>query len=424
VNSNYKKILLKNGTRVVLVPDPGKEVVTTMIVFGVGSRYESEEEAGISHVLEHMHYKGTKKRPTPLKVAEFIEEIGGEHNAFTSKEYTGYYTKVASKHLDKSLDFLGDLIINPLFESEELEREKGVILQELDMYEDLPMEVAANKFEQTIFGNNALGRDVIGYKNSIKSITREKLIEFKNRHYVASNAVVVLAGNLSSYSDKRILNLLEKHFILPAGDAPKYLDQNLNNQKSFSITERKIEQSHLIIGFRGISYSDPDRYPLRMLALILGGGMSSRMFVEIREKRGLAYAVRSSITNYLDTGAFETYAGVAHARAEEAIKAILGEFRKIKNGVTAKELARAKEYVYGHLLINLEDSNEVANHYALSLLLSNEIKTPNDVVKEYEKITKEKILEVANKYIKDENMTIAFVGKGLTESKLLKEFKL
>jgi len=423
MNSIYSKHILKNGLRVILVPDPSKQVVTTMVVFGVGSRYEDENEAGIAHVLEHMHYKGTKKRPTAMAIAEFIEEIGGEHNAFTSKEYTGYYTKVASKYLEKSLDFLSDLLENPLFDENELNREKDVILQELDMYEDLPMEVAANKFEQALFGNNALGRDVIGYRDSIKKISKQTLTNFRDKYYTSNNAVIVLAGNFGDLDQNEVVKLVEDYFVFPSKSLSAYPEFKLNNKKSFSLVNRKTEQSHIVIGFSGASYKNQDRHLLKMLLLILGGGMSSRMFTEIREKRGLAYAVKSSASSYLDAGAIETYAGVPHLRVPEAIKAIINEFKKIRDGVSESELKRAKEYIYGRLLISMEDSNEVANHYALQELLTGEIKTPLETTEIYQKITALELEEVASKYIKENKMALSFVGKDLNEEELKSIFK-
>jgi predicted Zn-dependent peptidase len=212
--NKYIKHTQKNGLRVILVPDNSKNVVTTMVIVGTGSRYESEEFAGISHVLEHMFYKGTKKRPSSAAISTFIEEIGGEFNAFTSKEYTGFYTKVAAKHLPKSIDFLSDLLINPLFDQKELEKEKQVILQEYDMYQDLPMEIASSRFEEALFGKNSLGRDVIGYRDSIKKISRQDLFDYKEQHYQLGNIIVVVAGNIDSIAQSELFQRLKKASLL------------------------------------------------------------------------------------------------------------------------------------------------------------------------------------------------------------------
>lgn len=421
--NTYSKHILKNGIRLILVPDESKEVVTTMIAFGVGSRYESEELAGISHLLEHMHYKGTKRRPTALAISEFIEGVGGENNAFTSKEYTGYYVKVASKYLEKSVDFLSDLLTGSLFPEAELTKEKEVIVAELDMYEDLPMDVAASRFDQALFGQNALGRDVIGYKKSVRAISRDDLIKYRDQYYVGSNTVIVLSGNFDGLSEKEAINLIEKYFNLSDGKVPKYPKVKLNHTKSYNLVQKKTEQSQLVIGFPGCSDSDPDYYSLHMLTTILGGSMSSRMFTEIREKRGLAYSVHTGQSNYNETGAIDTAAGVPHSRVEETIKAILAEYEKIILGVTAEELARAKEYLYGRMLISFEDSTDLASHYLMDELLLGKLETPAEVAAQYNSITMYDVKKAAKKYIDFSKLALSFVGPDLTEEKLNKIFK-
>lgn len=424
MKEEYQKLTLENGVRLILVPDESKNVVTSFVLFRVGSRYEAESIAGISHVLEHMHYKGTEKRPTSLLVSEFIEDIGGEHNAFTSKEYTGYYAKTAANYLPKALDFLSDILNDPLFDEKELEQEKQVILQEVDMYEDLPMEVAASNFEKTLLGDNALGRDVIGTKESILAVTRDDLLSFKKRYYTGRNTVIVLSGNFGGLNNRAVADLVSKYFRFKNTAASPHQPVELPRKKGYRIVKRKTEQSHLLIGFRGASYTDPDRYKLKMLALVLGGSMSSRMFTEIREKRGLAYAVRSSSSSYLDSGTIETYAGVPHSRVLEAVEAILDEYRKIKRSISEAELARAKEIIHGRLLIGMEDTNEVANHFALSLMLGGKVMTPAEVDKIYASITVPELEIAADKYLTDKNMALSFVGRDLTATKLEKIFKL
>lgn len=418
----YQKITLKNGLRIILVPDDSRPVMTTMVLFGVGSRYESEAEAGISHVLEHMHYKGTKKRQSPLSIAEFVENIGGEHNAFTAKEYTGYYVKAASKHLGVTIEFLADILTNSTFDPLELEREKKVVLSELDMYEDLPMEVVASDFELTLFGKNSLGRDVIGYKESIQAVDQKALFAYRDKYYTTKNAVVVVAGNLGNKeqgtSNEELVKQIERNFTFSTNEAPAFEPVKLPSVPQISRKAKKTEQSHFVIGFPGVMKTDPDRYALSMMSLILGGSMSSRMFMEIREKRGLAYAVRTSSSNYLDAGAIETYAGVDNSRAEEAIKAVRAEYERIKLGVLDRELSRAKEFVSGHFLIGLEDSSEVASHYGVSEILTGEIMTPDEIVEKYRALTVEDVTTMAKKYLDNDKITLSFVGNVLSEEEL------
>lgn len=408
--SQYSKHTLSTGLRVILVPSKAKDVVTTMILFGTGSRYESEEKAGISHILEHMFFKGSKKRPTAIELAEFIESLGGENNAFTSKEYTGYFAKVASKYLDKAIEYLSDLLSEPLFLVEELEREKGVILQELDMYEDQPMEVVNSKFDLALLGKNSLGRDVIGYKDSILSVNRDDLFEYKDRQYTASNTVLVIAGNFGELSLEDLLQQIEKSFIFPEKTADKCQPIQINSGKNRTIFHKDIEQSHLILGFPGASYENADRYALKMLSLILGGSMSSRMFVQIREKRGLAYAVRTSSGSYLDAGTIETYAGVPHARVDETIEAITSEYKKIKEDLSLDEVKRAKQIIYGRMLIGLEDTSEIANSFAMPELLTGKTVTPAEALAIYEKIEREDLIRVAQKYLNLDKLSMAYVG--------------
>lgn len=420
-----KKEVLPNGLRVILAPNKATSVFTAMVMFGVGSRYETDQQAGISHVLEHMFFKGTKKRPTPLEVAEFIESIGAEQNAFTGKEYTGYYTKVAPKHLEKAFDFLSDILLNSTFGQAELEREKSVVIEEINMYEDLPMEMIDNHFEEALFGKNPLGRDVIGTKQTVGATTRQDLIGYQKTYYTAPNTVLVLAGNPGQYSDGKILTLINDYFTF--GDiVPKDLQPiELNQQKSSKITNKKTEQSHLIIGFSGVPYAHPDKHKLKVLSVILGGSMSSRMFTEIREKRGLAYAVRSSISSYSDAGALETQVGVPHDKVDETIRAVLAEYDKIRQGkVSEAELNRAKEIIYGRLLIGFEDSLEVASHYAIGETIAGETRTPEEIIKIYERISVDDIMDVAQKYISDDRMTLAYIGPNLTEEKLKPIFNI
>lgn len=415
MNHKFIKHTYEDGLRLILASDPAKEVATVLVMAGVGSRYEDDNIAGISHILEHMHYKGTKKWPTAMQVAEYIENIGGEHNAFTSKEYTGYYVKAAGKYLDKALTFLSSIITEPLFPKDELEREKGVILEEVKMYEDLPMEVASSKFEEALFGANSLGRDVIGTPKSIKAVTRDDLTGFKDSFYTSGNTVIVIAGNFGSYNEDKLILEIARLFPLPQSPKKPYPKVAEPKAKKYSFVCRQIEQANMVIGFPGVSYQSPDKYKLNMLALILGGSMSSRMFCEIREKKGLAYAVRTGANSYLDLGSIETFAGVPHDKVMAAALAIIGEYTKITKQISDAEVARAKEIIYGRSLITFEDTNELANNYATQLILNDKILTPKQIMEKYAKISKEDLLETARKYLNPKNMTISLVAKEINE---------
>lgn len=411
----YNKYTLSNGLRVIIVPNDSKQVVTTLAMFGVGSRYEDESEAGISHILEHMFFKGTKKFPNSLLVSEYMEEIGGEYNAFTSKEYTGYYTKTASKYLENSIDFISEILVNSLFDATELDKEKGVILQELDMYEDMPMEVVGNRFERALFCNNSLGRDIIGYKNSIQATTSEGLIDYKNRFYTSNNCTIVIVGNVGAFSDSDILKLLENKFLFVPGTLPSYESVLSCDKPALSLTNKKTEQSHLVVGFPGVSFDSEDKFKLKMLSVILGGIASSRMFTEIREKRGLAYSVRSSTSNYGDTGSLETYAGVPHSKVAEVIESILFEYDRIKSDLKDGEIRKAKEVLYGRILIGFDDTNELANNFALNETMSGKILTPDELIAKYQALQLSEIVDVANRFIDKNKVVLSFIGRDLTD---------
>lgn len=421
----YKEFKLDNGLKVVLAPKSETSVVTVMLMFRVGSRNESLELAGISHVLEHMHYKGTKTRQTAIQVSEFIESVGGEHNAFTGKEYTGYYAKVASKHLKRGIDFISDLMLNSIFDSSELEKEKDVIIQEINMYQDYPVEVAFNNFDRVMYGDNSLGREVIGFKDSVKSVTREKLFEYKDQFYFGSNAALVIAGNFGDYSEEDLILLAEKSFPFLNKEKVILSSINIPNEKNISIIEKKTEQSNIIIGFRTCSYDHEDSFKLSVLALILGGSMSSRMFEEIREKRGLAYSVHTQSSDFKDTGYLYTQAGIEHGKVYEAVSAILAEYKKVINEkVTDSELDKAKEILSSRQLIRLEDSEEVAHYFAEEFLLPDKVYTPEQVIEEYQKVTVSDIQEMAKKYFIEKNMGMSFVGVTLDRERIEKIFNL
>ncbi len=419
-----QKIVRTDGLRIIFVPMPSSNVVTTMFMFGVGSRDETKKNAGISHVLEHMYYKGTKSRPSSLRLAEYVEAIGGEHNAFTAKEYTGFYVKVAANHLEKTFDFLSDLIFNPLFDSEELEKEKCVILQELSMYQDLPMEVAANNFESILFGDNSLGREIIGTKEAILAITKEDLLQYKSHYYQPENSVLVVAGNFE-IGEESMLTLINKYFQFSGAKSVARNKLILDDPKLVGLKKRKVEQSHLCIGFPGPSTTDNDRFALRLLSIILGESMSSRMFEEIREKRNLAYAIRTSMTSYVEAGAFETQAGVAHDKIIEALKAIIGQYKAIKkDGVSQDELVKAKEIINGKILIAFEDTEQVANFFAHNQLFSLENLSLDQILLKYNKLTIEDLNRVAKKFINFNKLSVSIVtNKDITRSiaKAIKE---
>ena len=339
----YKKHVLKNGLRVIFVPRESTEAMTALVLVRVGSVSEDDEIAGISHLVEHMTYKGARKRKSQKEVGEYIESIGGEHNAFTGKFYTGYYAKVAKEYWLEALDFLSDNVLSPLFPEVELEREKNVIIEEIKMYQDMPAEMCSELFEIAAFGNTNLGREIIGTEKAVSEVNRDKLASYYHKYYQPNNMVLVLSGGICA-DQNIILNEIEKLFVFKQNNYENVLNEfQVNiNPKYLLATDKKTEQSNIAVGFASPKVQDDEWYAASLLAKIIGGGMSSRMFQQIREAKGLAYHVRTSTSNYLDGNMMVTVAGVANEKWQEALLAIIYEYKKvIENGVSEIEINRA-----------------------------------------------------------------------------------
>ncbi|MDP3888831.1 MAG: pitrilysin family protein, partial [bacterium] len=356
----YKKTILVNGLRVITVPMPAVDSVTAMILVGAGSRYETKRTNGISHFLEHMTFKGTPKRPSAFAISSTIDGIGADFNASTGKEETLFYVKSAKEHLDLALDVISDMVLAPLIKKDEVEREKGVILEELNMYEDLPMRRAAEYFEQLLFPNSSLGWDIGGEKETVKGITREDFLEYRQRLYLPDNMVLVVAGGAA---EEEVVEMAQKYLGgLNGKKGRSEFGETFKQEKpQIFLKTKKTDQTHLVLGVRGNPLGHKDRYAETILASILGGGLSSRLFIQMRDKRGLAYYVRADAEHFLDNGYFAAAAGVDTQRVDEAILAILEEFRKLTNAsaIESQELTKAKEYVKGRLILELEDSRSV-----------------------------------------------------------------
>src|SRR3989344_1396321 len=326
-----QKTKLKNDLRVLTSPMPSFESATVLIMVGAGSRYETKLNNGISHFLEHMAFKGTKKRPSAIEISGLIDSIGGEFNAFTTKEYTGYYIKSGKNNIELSFDLLSDMVQNSLLSEKEIEKEKGVILEEINLYEDTPMRNIGDVYERLLYGDTPMGWDTAGEKNIIKKIKREDFMNYFKALYSPSNMTIVVAGGTE---EKKILPLVNKYFsqmepfegIKPLPVEEKQIKPQIN------IKDKKTEQAHLAMGLRTVSLDSPEKYPLSVLSSILGGGMSSRLFHEVREKRGLAYYVRANSDQYKDVGSLVITAGIDPKRSDEAIEVIISELSDLSEG--------------------------------------------------------------------------------------------
>ena len=408
---NYKRTVLSNGLRVITVPMPSFESATVLVMVGAGSRYETKKNNGISHFLEHMAFKGTQKRPTAMDISSLIDGIGGEFNAFTGKETTGYYVKSASSHVELSLDLLSDMLNNSLLDSSEIDKEKGVIIEEMNMYEDTPARKLGDVYENLLYGDTPMGWDIVGTKEVIRSITREDFVSYMGSLYSPHNMTVVVAGGIDSDKTEA---LVEKYF----GGMKKFESitaekvSEAQSKPAFLLKTKQTEQVHFGVGVRTVPLEHEDRYPLDVLAAVMGGGMSSRLFHEIRERRGLAYYVRAFSDNYVDCGTLLATAGVDPNRAEEAVKVMMEELDKIRQpgNITQEELKRAKEYMKGHLVLELEDSRSVASYYSHQEILEDHLETPEEAIQRIESVDLDTLQAVATKYLVNDTLNMALIG--------------
>lgn len=383
-----------------------------LIMVAAGSRYENRKNNGISHFLEHMAFKGTEKRPNALAISSLIDGMGGEFNAFTGKETTGYYIKSANSRIDTSLDVLSDMLQHSKLDPNEIEKERGVIIEEINMYEDMPARKIGDIYEELLYGDTPMGWDIAGFKENIRTITREDFQTYMSSLYSADNMTVVVAGGID---EKKTLQTIEQFFgAMKKFPASKFLPlKEAQSKPEMLIKQKQTEQTHVAIGVRTVSVHSEKRHPLSVLAAILGGGMSSRLFHEVREKRGLAYYVRSHSDEYADAGSLVSFAGVDPKRADEAIKVMLEEYARVGQGsmgLTDEELTKAKEYLKGHLVLELEDSRSVAGFYAHQELLEDKIENPNDLIADIDAVTRDDVEAVGKEFFKNNGLNLALIG--------------
>ncbi len=420
----YEKMTLKNGLRIVLAPMGEAETVTVLVMTGVGSRSESRKENGIAHFLEHMLFKGTLKRPTTHDITKELDGIGAEYNAFTGKEYTGYYAKVAAAHAETALDVVSDIFMNAKLEQEEINRESGTILQELNMYEDMPMRHVNDIWESHLYGDHPLGWEILGTKENIKSFKRADFVKYLRRGYVAENVVVGVAGRFDAAQMRREI---EKRFAsIGHGAKPKFKKaSDKQSEPGLFIQKKKTDQTHMLLGVRTYDMYHPDRYALAILATLLGGGMSSRLFIEVRERRGLAYNVHTSTEAYQDAGYLATQCGVEHGNLEQAIMVILDEYRKIASEeVDAAELMKAKEYIKGKMAMSFEGSDDVIEYLLEQEVLRGEIVLPAEKMKCLDAVTVEDVQRVARDIFVNKKLNLAIIGPNAKQAKLMKLLKI
>jgi len=406
----FKKTTLSNGLRIITVPQKSTQAVTVLVLVGTGSKYETKEINGISHFLEHMFFKGTKNMPDKLEIAETLDKVGGIYNAFTGEEYTGYYAKTAFSKFDLALKWVSDIYLNSLLPEKEVKRERGVIIEEINMLYDNPMSRIGLLWNRLLYGDQPAGWDIAGTKETVSSITRKDLFEYMKRQYTAPNTIVCVAGRIE---EEDAIGKVKRYFAGMKSFDPKEKAKVVEDQKKPAslIDYRETDQTHLCLGVRGYNVLHPKKYAQDILTVLLGGMMSSRLFMEVREKLGLAYYIKTESECNPDTGFLVTQAGVENGNAQKAVSTILKEYRKIsRKKVPAEELKKAKEYIKGKMALSLESSDELAAFYGIHELLEKRILTPKEVYAKIDKVTSRDVLAAAKDVFKPEGLNLALVG--------------
>ena len=432
VSKHHIQATKSNHTLPVLLIDiPQSPSVTTLFLANTGSRYESEREEGLAHFFEHMVFKGTRTFETAAKLAETLDSVGADFNAFTSKEYTGYYVHAAVSHFALALDVLSDMVFAPSLRQSDIDREKGVIIEELNMYKDNPAAHVADRFEQLIFADPQLAHPIIGRKESINSFTTADFKQFLHQFYGPENLVLVVAGDVHALAKNEAalmelfagaLDKLQDQRITTRNPHPKAgkMGQNGFSKQHFELIERATEQAHFVMAWPSLAADHPDRYALQVLSAILGGNMSSRLFTQVREERGLAYYVHSDVDFFHDLGLFGCSAGVDLKRAAEAIavsKSVFTDVLVKKGQIKSTELHKAKEYLRGKTLLSLENSTSVAQFFGLRELLRGEYLSVDEVLRKIDQVTLADLQRVAEAVLVPDQLRLAIIGnfKNATE---------
>ncbi len=415
----YRTTTLDNGLRILTAPMPDTRSVSVSIYVGTGSRYEKDEEAGMSHLLEHLLFKGTPKRPTPQAISEAIDGVGGVMNAGTDRELTVYYAKVAAPHFGLAADVLLDMLRNAIVAPEELEKERKVVIEELASIADSPAQLVDVLLDATMWPGQPMGRDVAGSVASVTGLTRQGTFAYMQRQYVPNNIVIAVAG---AVEHDTVVGTVSEALGDWASGTPSSWFPAVDGQEAprVAVQYKKTEQAHVEIAVPALSSQDPDRFALDLISVILGEGMSSRLFMELREKRALCYDVHSYASHYLDTGAFAVYAGIDPSKALEASKALVEELARMRSeGVSEEELRKAKELSKGRLLLRMEDTRSVSGWIGGQEMLNRIVRTPDEVVELIEAVTLEDMRRVGAAVLDPRKLTLAIVGPFKTDRRFV-----
>lgn len=403
---------LKNGMKVVFVPQSGVESMTLLVMVKVGSRYETKKINGASHFVEHLMFKGTNRRASTEVISRELDGFGAAYNAYTDKDMTGYYIKMDAAKTEVAIDILHDILFHSKYDAEEIDRERGVIVEEINMYEDNPGMHIDDMLEEILFPGSTLGWNIAGPRDNIKKIKRHELIEFRDAYYIPQRIVIVVSGKILPGT----LKMLEKSFGavkrgLGKDAAFKPFDQPTCLAKRLAFKDKQIEQVQLAFGFHGFRLADKNLPAAILLSVILGGSMSSRLFIQIRERRGLCYYIRAGHQAREDIGLFQVSAGLDKNRFHEAVKAIAQELKEVTaKGVTAEELQRAKDFIRGQTVLAFEDSSFQAGWYGKDWLFRNRLETPEERMRRFAQVTKQQVKAAAQKIFRAENIATAVIG--------------
>jgi len=425
MNKPYQKFTFKNGLRLVTVPMKNTQAVTVLVLVGTGSKYETKEINGISHFLEHMFFRGTKKRPNTLAIATDLDKVGGSYNAFTGQERTGYWAKVDGKHLDLALDWVSDMFLNSCLRPEDIEKERGVIIEEINMYLDTPIDYICDVWSELLYGDQPAGWLVSGKKETVSRLKRNQFIDYINNHYSSRNTIVAVAGNIQKI--KNLKSKIKSYFVGIKTIKPKSKKKVVESQKTpqVLIHYKKTDQTHFYLGFRAYNLFHRDRHVMDVLSTILGNGMSSRLWISVREKEGLAYYVFTENNADSDTGYLAAGAGVDNKRVDKAINIILKEYKKIINEkISEKELRKAKDYIKGKTVLRMEASDIQAGFYASQELTENKILTLKEKFAKIEAVTAGDIQRVARDIFRREKLNLALIGPFKDKAKFEKLLKI
>jgi predicted Zn-dependent peptidase len=406
--STFQRHRLDNGLRVLTADIPSAQSVTCMVMLAAGSRYETPDTSGIAHFAEHMFFKGTERRPTARLVAGEIDAIGGQLNAFTSKEYTGYFVRCAAESRDIALDLIVDMLRNSKFDPDEIEREKGVIVEEMNMYYDTPRDYIGNVYDQLLYGDQPLGWDIVGREETVRAATRDTFMSYIGTWYHPSRMVLGLGGRVGADVLEQANELFGD---LPAHDTGEPVAMQPHANGRVKLFTKHSDQAHIVIGVPSRPLNHPDRYVLQLIGTILGGGMSSRLFTEVRERRGLAYYVGAMNYSYTDAGSLYAQAGVDIKRIDDAVKTILSELRKIADeSVPADELEKARSFTKGRFVLELESPQGLIMFGLRREVLEGRAPDLEEILRGVDAVTAEDIQRVASELVRDDALRLAVIG--------------